>query len=106
MIISRFAVRGSRVAVKSSKRLMNARSAALSYPCATPSCHAERSEAPGRAVARPPLLLPPAPAPARRSRSLATLGMTFLGLFLGAIVGGIGALLMIFKSAKKLVTLH
>ena len=32
--------------------------------------------------------------------------MTFIGLFFGAIVGGIGALLMIFKSAKKLVTLH
>ena len=66
-------------------------------------CHSERSEESGRAVPPRPLLLP---APARRSRSIATLGMTFVGLFFGAIVGGIGALLMIFKSAKKLVTLH
>ena len=57
-------------------------------------------------VARQPLLLPAAPAPARRSRSLATLGMTVVGVFVGAIVGGIGALVMVFKSAKKLVTLH
>ena len=69
----------------------------------------ERSEGeePGRAVApKPQLLLPPAPVPARRSRSLATLGMTLVGLFLGAIAGVIGALMLVFKSAKKLVTLH
>jgi membrane protein len=29
-----------------------------------------------------------------------------LSLFLGAILGGVGALMMLFKSAKKLVTLH
>jgi len=66
-------------------------------------CHSERSEESGRVVPPRTLLLP---ASAHRSGSLATLGMTFIGLFFGAIVGGIGALLMIFKSAKKLVTLH
>ena len=68
-------------------------------------CHSERSEESGGRVA-PVALLPAAPAPARRSGSLATLGMTLVGLVLGAIIGGIGALMMVFKSAKKLVTLH
>jgi membrane protein len=68
-------------------------------------CHSERSEESGGRVA-PVALLPAAPAPARRSRSLATLGMTLAGVLIGAIVGGIGTLMMVFKSAKKLVTLH
>ena len=69
---------------------------------------AERSEGeePGRVVARPTLLLPAAPAAAARPRSLATLGMTLVGLVVGTILGGIGAVMVVVKSAKKLVTLH
>jgi len=66
--------------------------------------HAARVEKSPRPT--PVALLPAAPAPARRSRSLAAIGMTLAGLVLGTIVGGIGALLVVFKSAKKLVTLH
>lgn len=73
--------------------------------------HAEQGEESGeeseeRAAHAPVALLPAAPAPARPARSLAAVVMAFVGLVLGALVGGVGALVMVFKSAKKLVTLH
>lgn len=54
-----------------------------------------------------PVVIHAAPAPASKAGAAAKLAVGgVLGLVLGTIVGGIGAVVVVIKSAKKLVTLH
>jgi hypothetical protein len=60
----------------------------------------EKSEEPAKPAPTPVVVIPPAPAGG--AVKLAAGGA--VGLFLGTLVGGIGAVLMVLKSVKKLFT--